>query len=710
MDLLVGARGYTQGEALWSKGQKDAVLFLHRYALSRSEIEYQQYLAAIRVPSACHSIRLELDKPRYDPAILSRTLVEIGLSPDDQAPMTWLYRYFRSESHIAKAISVWAEADLEIEGLKSYAERLHELITSDSPDEVSIEPTLDEIYRKNARFTTLEVRFSQSVAEASRWLHRLLIILFASIAALLGLAGLTICVRLFQHIADSEQKYRRLIDTASEAIFILDGRSAQILDANRKAEEILGAPVEQFAGTVIPLLCSDGTPVEISRLIGAKREARLRQSESSWMEVQFSASAVHVRAGDLIELILSDITQQKKTAAELRAARDGALEASRAKSEFLANMSHEIRTPMNGIIGMQSLALTASSSEDANGYVEGAQRSARSLMAILNDILDVSKIEAGRLEVHLAPFSLRSSINDVVQLFQPRAHEKGLDLICTLSEVTPDALIGDDLRIRQVLTNVLSNAVKFTDQGRIELRVDSRPTEPDQLQLDFVVTDTGIGICLENQGVIFEPFRQADSSTTRPYGGTGLGLTISARLAALMGGTIGVESTPGRGSSFRFTMPCQLAPQDGAPARRRAISAPATEPARSLRILLAEDNPVNQKLAQRLLEKRGHSVSVAGDGRQALEAAMQDGPFDLILMDVQMPTMDGLQATRAIRQLESPERNSVPIVALTAFGMKSDRERCLAAGMDGYLSKPIDPAELCAMIEDLAEQSRATGC
>ena len=710
MDLLVGARKYTQGEALWSEGQKDGVVLLQRYGYSRSEEEFQQYLHAIRVPAAFHRIRLELDKPHYDSAVLTRSLPVVGLPADNWARMARRYRYFRRESHIAKAMSWWAQADREMEALQSTAERLHSQVTAQPPDEAAIQQTLADIYRINERLSLLEASFSQSVAEASRFLHRALITVFASVTGLLVLAGLAMYIRLFQRITDSEQKYRHLIDTASEAIFILDGRSAAILDANRKGEQLLGAPVEQFTGTVLPLLCleakADGkiAPGEISNLIGAQRESSMRSSRGALIDVEFSGSEVHVRGDTLIEIILRDITEQKNAAAELQKARDGALEASRAKSEFLANMSHEIRTPMNGIIGMQSLALSASSSEDSVSYLEAAQRSAHSLMYILNDILDISKIEAGRVEIDSAPFSLRSSINDVLQLVQPRAQEKGLQLVCTLSEVTPDALVADALRIRQVLTNLLANAVKFTDQGWIELRVDSLPNGPDQLQLEIVVTDTGIGICPEKQRVIFESFRQADSSTTRQYGGTGLGLTIAARLVALMGGTIGVESTPGSGSAFRFTVPCRLAAEDSAAPPPRAFFIPTGGAPRRLRILLAEDNPVNQKLAQRLLEKRGHNVSIAGDGCQALEAATQEEPFDLILMDVQMPTMDGLEATRAIRQLESPARNSVPIIAMTAFAMKGDRDRCLAAGMNGHLSKPIDPAELCATVEGITNR------
>jgi CheY-like chemotaxis protein len=358
---------------------------------------------------------------------------------------------------------------------------------------------------------------------------------------------------------------------------------------------------------------------------------------------------------------------------------------------------------------MQALALGATGAEDRTGYLEAAQSSAYSLLAILNDILDVSKIEAGRLELHRAPFSLRRCIDEVLQLVRPRAREKGLELVTTLNGAVPDALVADALRMRQILTNLLGNAVKFTDRGRVELRVDSRPTGSDQLLLAFAVADTGIGILPEHREVIFEAFRQADSSTTRQFGGTGLGLTISARLVAMMGGTLAVDSTFGQGSEFRFTMPCKLAPQDTVTAPARPVVDLADGPPKRLRILLAEDNTVNQRLAKRLLEKRGHQVSVAGDGRQAVEAAMLAPPFDLILMDVQMPIMDGLEATRVIRQIENPLLSSVPIVAMTAFAMKADQDRCLAAGMNGHLAKPIDPAELNRAVESFAG-SCAGGC
>jgi PAS domain S-box-containing protein len=722
MDVLLGARKYTQSEGDWSKAQKESVILLQRYAGSASEADFQQAREALSLPLAFREVRLQITRQKHDSNTLVPALAAAGIPVGNWSRMRRRYGIFGSESHVAESIRWWSEGDRNLEALQGLSERLHTQVSAPVRDAAAIQQTLAEIYTVNDRLATVAAGFSKSAADAVLWVQRLLITIFAVVTALLLLAGWATYIRLFQRIADSEHKYRHLIDTAGEAIFILDGRTAAILDANRKGEQVLGGPVEQFTGTVLPLSCLEGreqgkvTTADIAKLIGAKRESTLRSASGALIDVEFSGSDVHVRGGTLIEIILRDITEQKNAAEamresekryrqlseELRTARDAALEASRAKSEFLANMSHEIRTPMNGIIGMQALALSASGAEDRTGYLEAAQNSAYSLLAILNDILDVSKIEAGRMEIHRAPFSVRRAVDDVMQLVRHRAHEKGLELVSTLSEATPDALLGDVVRIRQILTNLVGNAVKFTDSGRVEIRVDSRASGPDQLLLDVAVIDTGIGIRPEHKDVIFEAFRQADSSTTRQFGGTGLGLTISARLVAMMGGTISVDSTYGQGSEFRFTIPCKLAPQNSVTGPARPIAGLPGAPPKRLRILLAEDNTVNQRLAKRLLEKRGHEVSIAGDGRQAVEAAMLAPPFDLILMDVQMPNMDGLEATRAIRQMDDPQLRSVPIVAMTAFAMKVDKERCMAAGMNGHLAKPIDPVELSATVESYA--------
>jgi len=385
---------------------------------------------------------------------------------------------------------------------------------------------------------------------------------------------------------------------------------------------------------------------------------------------------------------------------DLTFAKEAAEAASRAKSEFLANMSHEVRTPMNGVLGMTELALAQATSPEQREYLEAVQSSGESLLAVINDILDFSKIESGRLALDPIDFSLSLCLKNSLETLAIRAREKHLGLRLEIAPDTPDMLVGDRGRLRQILLNLIGNALKFTSTGEIVVSVrpepDSSPDAPSRSLLHFSVRDTGIGIPQEKLDLVFESFVQADASTSRRYGGTGLGLTISRMLVDLMGGRIWAESQPGHGSCFHFTARFDRAVSSRSPLEK--VSAQLSPPAsRHLRILLAEDNPVNQKISRTMLEKNGHTVVSALNGVEAL-THHQKSVFDLILMDVQMPDMDGLEATRRIRQLEENSGNHITIIALTAHAMKGDQERFLEAGMDAYLGKPVRSPDLHATI------------
>ncbi len=472
----------------------------------------------------------------------------------------------------------------------------------------------------------------------------------------------------------------------SDALLTL-GPNDAIETANPAAQPLFGYRASEFIGMPIRNLIPDwpqGFPD--SGQASARLEGTGRRKLGGSFPAELEVSRFSLNDKPYRLAAIRDISARKRAEEAMQQAKELAENANRMKSEFLANMSHEIRTPMNGVIGMTDLLLETELSAEQRDYLTTVKDSARHLMSIINDILDFSRIEAGRLSLNPEDLELMPLLQRALRPLQLRAEAKGLQFGLNLAPGVPAWLHADGGRLQQILSNLVGNAVKFTEQGRIEIGVDLEPCDEIEC-VHFWVADTGIGIAPDKLEHIFDPFIQADGSITRRYGGTGLGLAICRRLVELMGGRLWAESQVGQGSRFHVIIPYLAASSTMTttePTRAMSTSPPPSP----LKVLLAEDNPVNQKVAVRMLEKAGHSVHVAEDGVQAV-AAWRDGRFDLILMDVMMPNLDGIEATEQIRREEAARGGHIPIIALTANAMQGDREKCLAAGMDSYLAKPI---------------------
>lgn len=650
VSTLTSVRSFVNGEGLWSKAQKDAVYSLFIYAHSHDEKDYGEFRNFLKVPYGDNKTRLELLKPNPDLRVARQGFIEGRNDPVDVDGMINLLRRFNNVSYIEKVIVIWGKAEQSLEELIAISDKLHVMVRSKTARQEEIDNELHKAEVINKKLTKLADDFSFTLGEGSRWLENIVLRLLLTLSLTIGTTSILITISVSRNI---EKGIKAIIDGAS-----LIGKGS------------LNTRVKVYSRDEIGILATS-----FNQMIST------------------------------LEHNMRDIRELKEAEEKLKKEKERAELSEKTKQLFLAKMSHEIRTPMNAVLGFAKLLEESLETKEQLEFIRIIIKSGDDLLVILNDILDFSRMEAGKIVFENTPFNLRNAVQTTMLMMELKSNQKGIGLKCNIDPSIPEMLVGDSVRLNQILLNLVSNAVKFTEKGEINVTVTCADITTNNILLDFGVKDTGMGIPLNKQEKIFESFEQATNDTARKFGGSGLGLSIVKQLVNLQHGEIFLYSKPGSGSDFHIKLPfvkCEDEVRKVVPEQPLTI----TRDGAGINVLVAEDNMINQMLVIRVLKKQGFETDIAENGLVALDKHLNNN-FDIILMDLQMPEMDGYEATRKIRELETPKKE-VPIMAMSAHTIKGEYEHCMETGMNDFISKPFDTKELYEKIYRLVKKEPVT--
>lgn len=626
--ILPSIRTCVTAESLWSKAQKEAVFNLKHYTASRNETDYNKYLSCLAVPLGDRKALLECEKKNPDTKVITEGLLEGRMHPDDIDGAVMLMTRFKYVSYIAKSKAIWKEGDRRIEQLQQTAAALHKEINT-AADEARIRQLITEIDNLDTQLTALEDNFSFTLGAGSRWLASVIIKLLLVLVVTMDITGLVV------------------------AMLISRGIAAGL-------NEIISS---------------------LQRITKGDFSKRVRIDSKD--EIGLLGSSFNEMTNKLEENIIA----LKKSEEELSTAKVLAERSALTKEHFLANMSHEIRTPLNAVIGFTNLLETTELTDQQKEFANAIKIAGKNLQLIIDDILDYSKITSGIASFEQIPLSVRNIFKTINIILSPKASEKHLSLSFHIDPNVPLHVLGDPTRLNQILTNLIDNAIKFSEKGSITVNAVATEETDSSATVLFTVSDTGNGIPDDKINRIFDLFTQASEETSRQYGGTGLGLSLVKKLVELQNGTVSVQSKIREGSMFSFKLPFKKIP--AADIAAAAINK-QPEQKRAARILVAEDNLLNQMLVQHFSSKHGFETDVAENGKIALEK-LKANSYDVILMDIQMPEMDGYEATTIIRDVL---KSDIPIIAFTAHALDGEKEKCISLGMNDFITKPFDPADL----------------